>query len=257
MKARAVVLSALVLLGISALVVRLGKPSEEQSLQSVAALWGDLFWDTGRVASAPMHVSAAEEARLGHELARTVMSYNRLDAATHASVTQVGVRLARGAPGRTGYVFTGLDSPEINAFSLPGGQVFVMKGLAGFVKSDDELAAVIGHEMAHIELRHCLDGYRYSAVMKRIGLADAGEMMDLLRRDLSITYSREQEFEADARGVVIASQSGYDATAAIRVFRRLALQEGPRGSGMLRPYFESHPGAEERAQRLERQLGIR
>jgi len=257
MKSRIAVPSALLLLAVSALAVRLGKPHEEQSLEAVAALWGDVIWDTSRVASSPLHVSEADEARLGSRLAQTVATQTRPDLVSQPRVSMVGMRLAAASPGRLPYQFHAIDEGTVNAFALPGGHVYVTKGLDAFVHSDDELAAVMGHEMAHIELRHCLDGHRYATVFRRVGLADAGEIMDAMRRALAISYSREQEFNADARGAVMAAQAGYDATAAIRVFRRLALQEAPRGNDLLRPYFESHPGAEERAQRLEGQLRTR
>lgn len=252
MKPRVLSAAAVALLAAAGLLVHVGKAHEGQSLEAVATLWGDVFRDASHAASAPFHVSAAQEIRLGNQLAANVRATYRVDAAHQPAVLRIGARLSAQADSRVPFTFLAIDEPSINAFALPGGHVFVTRGLAAFVRGDDELAAVIGHEMAHIELRHCLDGHRYEAVMSRLGAAGAGELMDAMQSALAISYSREQEFEADARGVALASQAGYDPKAAPALFRRLAAAEPQPREGWLAPYLESHPAALERAARLDR-----
>lgn len=254
MNPRILSIAAVALLVVAGLLVQLGKPNDGQSLEAVATLWGDVFRDTSQAASAPMHVSAADEVRLGNRLAAQVRASYSLDPAHHAAVLRIGALLAAKAEPRVPYTFTTIQEPSINAFALPGGQVFVTSGLADFVQSDDELAAALGHEMAHIELRHCLDGHRYQTVLSRLGAADAGELMDAMLSSFARSYSREQEFEADARGAVLASQAGYDPKAAAALFRRLAAMQPRPRTGWLAPYLESHPAALERAARIEKQF---
>lgn len=252
MNPRLITAAALALLAAAGLLVHTGKLDAGQDLEAVATLWGDVFRDVSHAAAAPLHVSAAEEIRLGNELAANVRARFDIDATHQPAVLRAGTRLSAHVDARVPYNFVTIDELSINAFALPGGHVFVTRGLCEFVHNDDELAAVIGHEMAHIELRHCLDGHRYEAVLSRLGVAGAGELMDGMQRALAISYSREQEFEADARGVVLASQAGFDPKAAPALFRRLAAVE-PLPSGWLGPYVVSHPAALERAARLEKQ----
>lgn len=254
MNPRWTTLAAIALLAAAVLAVRQGKLDEGRDLESIAALWGDLFRDASRTASAPLHVSADRETQLGAQLSANLRAAYATDAEHQPSVLRVGQRLAAFAQSPVPFTFLAIEDPSLNAFALPGGHVFITRGLADFVRNDDELAAVLGHEMAHVELRHCLDGHRYEAVLGRLGAAGAGELMDAMQRSLSIAYSREQEFDADARGVVLASQAGYNPQVAAGVFRRIAVTEAPAPGGWFAPYAQSHPGAMERAARFERQV---
>ena len=247
MSPRFISAAAVAILAAAGLAVHLGKPVAGHSLEAVVTLWGDLFRDTSRATALPLHVSAEEEIRLGSQLAANVRAAYAIDVAHQPAVLRIGARLS--APGdlHVPYTFLAIDESSINAFSLPGGYVFVTRGLADFVTSDDELAAVIGHEMAHIELRHCLDGHRYEAVLARLGAADAGELMDAVHGALALSYSREQEFDADARGAGLARRAGYNPKAAAALFRRLAAQQPQPDTGWLGPYLKSHPAALERA----------
>lgn len=238
----------LMALALSAGLVHAGRVDANPSLESVARLWGDLMWDTSRAAVRLVHVSAPEEMRLGAKLAAAVGLPE--DAAESAYATSVGHALTTAVQRHAiAYQFHVVRDPSVNAFALPGGQVFVTTGLLGFLESEAELAAVIGHEMAHIDLQHCLDQYRYEAAL---GENDAARLADFIRQAHARAYSQQQEYDADSRGVLYALSSGYDPTAAARVFRRLARQEsaGP-ASGLLAPYLQSHPSNSDRATRLD------
>ena len=153
----------------------------------------------------------------------------------------------------------------MNAFALPGGEIYVFRGLLEFVESESELAAVIGHEMSHVDLKHCVDRYRYQLSLKRAGAGDIGQMFDIGRSLATIAYSQFQEVEADAQGTRISIDARYDPDAAARVFTRMgevmdgSVRHGaktPAGEAassavtMVSDYFRSHPGSEDRARRL-------
>lgn len=249
MNPRLISAAAAALLAAAAAAVQWGRLDNEQRLDAVFTLWGDVFRDSSQAAAVPMHVWKAEEVRLGNRLAAQVRAAYNLDAVHQPAVLRVGNRLAAYSGPIT---FAAIDDPSINAFALPGGHVFVTRGLAEFVQDDDELAFVLGHEIAHIEMRHCLDGHRYRIVLGRLGAASAGELMDAMHGALAISYSREQETEADERGMLLAHTVGYDCMKAPALFRRLAALEPQPRTGWLSPYLESHPGALERAAHMDR-----
>ena len=132
------------------------------------------------------------------------------------------------------YRFTVLDDPSINAFAIKGGYVHVNVGLLNFVSSDDELAATLGHEMGHVEMRHVVASSNVNTV---IGILTAiasivspiaavlGGLGGELAND---KYSRLDEMQADRYGLAIMTLAGYDPNAAIDVMSKLgAMEPGP------------------------------
>ena len=104
-------------------------------------------------------MTESRELEIGKEEHDKVMASMRViqDARLNAYINEVGQRVAAGShrPDLT-YTFTVIDSPEINAFALPGGYVYINRGLLLYLKSEDELAAVLAHEVGHITARHAI-----------------------------------------------------------------------------------------------------
>jgi predicted Zn-dependent protease len=248
MNHRLLLLACLAALAVSGLLVQAGRVDANQSLESVARLWGDVTWDTNRAATRLVHVSPEAEIQLGDRIyAAMAIPEDKTDAAYVDSVGQ-SLLSTLSRPGIR-YVFHIVQDPAVNAFAIPGGHVYVTTGLMNFVQSEAELAAVLGHEIAHIDLQHCLDVYRYEAAL---GGNEIAELADHIRQAPSRAYSQQQEFDADSRGVLFALSASYDPTAAARVFRRLALLEpAANSSGLLGPYLQSHPTSAGRASRLD------
>ena len=98
------------------------------------------------------------------------------------------------------YQFHVIDSSEVNAFSVPGGQVFVFTGMLQFLQSEAELAAILGHEIAHMDQRHCIEKYQYELAARKVGLEGIGHIADRARLPITIAYQKNQEIEADAQG---------------------------------------------------------
>lgn len=148
-----------------------------------------------------------------------------------------------------------LDQPDVNAFATMGGFVYVNEGTLDFVQSDDELAAVIGHETGHNERRHAVMfankaqianiifsiGALFSPVIWRFGqIAEAGLLMK---------WSRQQENEADAYGVLLMSRAGYDPYAAVTFMQHLEATHR-EGSNIVDRMFADHPATGERVKTL-------
>src|SRR5262249_39795652 len=147
----------------------------------------------------------------------------------------------------------------------PGGQIYVFTGLLDFLQSEAELAQILGHEISHVDLRHCVERYQYQLALKKIGVGDAAPLVELAHSLVAIGYSQDQEFEADASGERLAIDAGYDPDAAAAVFRRMKAQFGeptreqattPLGEAgqavgqAIGSYFRTHPPSEDRARQL-------
>jgi len=152
-------------------------------------------------------------------------------------VNEVGQRLAR-ASHRPGieYHFLVVDSPEVNAFALPGGYVYVTRGLIAYMNSEAELAAVLGHELGHVTARHSVQ--QLTAVTAanigasilqifvpetRGGLGDLA--VNVLGGALLAGYGREAELEADRLAAEYLARTGYDPQATVKVIGVLKNQE--------------------------------
>ena len=139
-----------------------------------------------------------------------------------AYVTDVGRRVAtqsgiQGA-GTGVYTFTTLNSPVMNAFAVPGGYVYITRQLLGLMNDEAELASVLGHEVAHIAADHS-KGRQNRGLLSQLGavlvgvVTGSGDLANLagqLGQGLFLSYSRNQEFEADALGIRYMTAAGYD-----------------------------------------------
>lgn len=159
------------------------------------------------------------------------------DPALQDYVNRVGQRIAAHSH-RAGitYHFTVLDSPEVNAFALPGGYVYITRGIMAYLNSEAELAAVLGHEIGHVTARH---GVRQqsAALAADLGLTVASifipelnntathNLANLLGGALLSGYGREHELEADRLGAEYLANTEYDPQAIIRVIKVLKAQE--------------------------------
>ncbi len=153
-----------------------------------------------------------------------------------AYVSSVGEKLAENSHrSHLIYRFTVLDSKDINAFALPGGYIYVTRGLLAYLNSEAQLAAVLGHEIAHVTARHSVRQYS-AAQLAGIGATLAsvfipnmnqagGQLMQVLGSALLSGYGREHELEADKFGAEYAARTNYDSGAMLDVIRVLKNQE--------------------------------
>ena len=177
-------------------------------------------------------------------------------------VDSLGQRLATHSPRQdVPYQFYVVEMVEPNAFALPGGFVYVSRGLLSIVNSEDELAGVIGHEIGHVAARHAVQRLSAAAPFAIVG-GVAGAVTGIVSDNLSdavmgITgltgmvflapYSRNQEREADTVGVDLAAATGYDPQGLSRFLHSLKVQETLRTEKPKSPsFFDSHPSTPER-----------
>ena len=159
------------------------------------------------------------------------------DPALQAYVNDVGQKLAHAShrPGLE-YRFTVVDSPEINAFALPGGYIYITRGILAFMNSEAELAAVLGHELGHVTARHSVQQLS-AATAAQVGVslvqifvpetrgALGDTAVNLLGGALLAGYGREHELEADRLGAEYLARTGYDPQAMVKVVGVLKNQE--------------------------------
>jgi predicted Zn-dependent protease len=168
-----------------------------------------------------------------------------------------------------GYHIMILDSPEINAVSSPGGHIFITRGLLELTGSEEDLAAIIAHEVAHIQLAHAasiINEMRLTEELTAIGAASAAaaakaasvpdrvvlfgnSVVELVNTLMKNGYSQTQEYEADRYALALLAVSGYQSSGLINMLKVLR-QVQPGGQGGL---YDTHPSPASRIAALEAQ----
>lgn len=218
-------------------------------------------------------LSESDELRLGRENDAEIRKQYGVYA--HAPlqryVQQIGERLAaKSHRPQLKYTFTVLDSPEVNAFALPGGYIYITRGIMAHLNSEAELAAVLGHEIGHVTARHSVRQYS-AAMAANVGFtigsiliselaSRAGQsLLNTLGSALLSGYGRDHELEADRLGAEYLARSDYNPKAMIEVVallknqevfeKTLAAKEG-RAPRVYHGVFASHPSADQRLQQV-------
>ena len=189
-------------------------------------------------------LTSADDVRAGREAAESVEASIGLldDPELVAYVEKIGKKLLRGLPTRDfAYHFSIVDQMEPNAFALPGGHIFISRGLLALANNEDELACVIGHEIVHAARRHAAQ----QQAIARYEKAFAPRFSSARTR---AAYSRDMEREADALGQKLAAAAGYDPMGMSTFMRRLDQRERLLIGAPREPtFFDTHPGSRERA----------
>jgi predicted Zn-dependent protease len=207
-------------------------------------------------------ISTAQEIRIGREAAVDLERRYGVDAdpVRTRRLTAVGGRLTavsvrRDLPWR----FRILAVRQVNAVSLPGGFVYVTRGMLDVLRSDDELAYVLAHEIAHVNQRHhvqLIEQYFALSIVITLlfgGDATTAQIADFVGFLLTRGFSRGREFEADDVGVGFAHRAGFRADAGLAVLERLRAIEG-RDPSQVEVLFRTHPGLADRIVRMRRRL---
>src|SRR5262245_58554633 len=182
-----------------------------------------------------------------------------------AYVNEVGQKLAAVADRKLPYEFVVLNSSVPNAWALPGGKIAVNRGLLPELRSEAELAAVLGHEITHAAARHGAKAQERGTILQAglavatIGAAVGGadqNVAGLLIQGAGLgaqlvqtKYGRDQELEADLYGMKYMKNAGYDPWGAVTLqesFVRLASESGAKPQSFIEGLFASHPPSEER-----------
>jgi predicted Zn-dependent protease len=226
--------------------------------------------DTGReITRAPARftrMTDEEEIRIGNELAqRYSVGLSSKDVQVESFIQSVGRKIFPTAHRKLPYQFHYLPDPNmVNAFALPGGHVFVGGGLLHFMDTEDQLAAVLGHEIEHIDQYHCAERVQLEANARKWHLGDVGALANIPITLFQVGYSKKQELAADQEGARLAVLAGYSPIGAIRLFEKFQKMEDEHTrhpndpaqelTGLawqtLSGYFESHPLPSERIQQV-------
>jgi len=210
-------------------------------------------------------VSAQQELALGYQSAKEVLAKEKIstDPQKNEMVKRIGQRIAT-VTGQNNYQweFFVIDKDdEANAFCLPGGKVFVYTGIFKYAANDDELAAVMGHEIGHALARHGaermsssqltqLSGQVLGAVMQGRGNPQNTAMVMQAfgigtQLGIMLPHSRTQEYEADHIGLVLAAKAGYNPRAALSFWEKFG------SSGETPPeYLSTHPAPANRIEQI-------
>ncbi|MDT7523404.1 M48 family metalloprotease [Rhodoferax sp. TBRC 17198] len=200
--------------------------------------------------------------------------------ALQSYVNALGQRLAgQSHRSQLQWRFTVLDSPEINAFALPGGYVYVTRGIMAYMDSEADLAGVIGHEIGHVTARHgaqratsqqnaglgVLAASVLGAVAEAYGVAGAGQLAGQVSQNVAAgyiaSYGREQELQADGLGAEYLFRTRYDPRNMIDVIKVLKNQElfaADQAKAEGRPvpvkgdWLSSHPSNDQRLETISR-----
>ena len=216
-------------------------------------------------------VSPQEEQRTGREMHPQILrEFGRYEnERVQAYVNRVGQSLVpRTELPNAQWTFTVLDSPIVNAFALPGGYVYITRGLLALAQNEAELASVLGHEMGHVTARHAAQrqtaalgagilGVLVGAVTGSGDLANASAGTG---QALVAGYSRDQEFEADDLGLRYIGRTGYDVNASPSFLNRMGEQSRLEATMMGQPgrvdqynILSTHPRTPDRVARAARE----
>jgi len=214
--------------------------------------------------------SPEQDVQVGQQSAAQVESQLPIlrDRGIQDYVSDIGKRLAGAVPGpKFPYQFKVIDVADINAFALPGGFMYVNRGLIEASRDEAELAGVMAHEMAHVALRHGTN-QASKAYLAQAGLgvlggllgnSSTGQIIGAVGgfglNSLFLKFSRTAEEQADIVGAQTLARSGYDPMAMARMFETLRERAGRDPSG-IEEFFSSHPAPKNRAARIQKEAQL-
>ena len=200
---------------------------------------------------------------MGEDAAREIESQAPIVSGPVAEwVEAVGRRLAAVSNSEFEYSFKVIDGPEINAFALPGGYIYVFTGLRKVAQTDDELAAVLAHEITHAEEHHFAKQYKKSTrrgigltvLSAVVGLPNvAQQVLGIMDFAMTQKYSRTQELQSDEAGMQRMARAGFNPQGMVTLLDKLS-KERERGN-TLDKWFGSHPDSKKRIEAAKRETG--
>jgi Zn-dependent protease with chaperone function len=213
----------------------------------------------------------ADETALGAQAAKDIEAHYRVvnDPAMVERLKRVGDVLVRVVERQDlTYKFKVLDIPGVNALGVPGGWVYVTKGMMKFIRTDDELAAVLAHELTHINHRHYyVQQSRQNGMMPALAAAlilsilahSAAPVLgvSVATRGALANYQRDLERDADLTGVTYLTKTGYSSVAMLTLMEHLDQMDKLTGQPDLGPLYQDHPRPDERVSYIQDDLRAR
>ncbi|HEU4711885.1 MAG TPA: M48 family metalloprotease [Pyrinomonadaceae bacterium] len=215
--------------------------------------------------------SVQDDVKLGRQAAQEAEQQFPImrDNQVQAYVERVGQRLVDAIPSQFQhsefqYFFKVVNARDINAFALPGGPMYVNRGMIEAARTEGEMAGVMAHEISHVALRHgtaqATKGQKYGLLAGIAGIAGTiltgnegiGQLAQAPFAVYLLKFSREYETEADVLGAQIMARAGYDPRDLAHMFQTIERQGGGSSGGFL----SSHPSPSDRYARINREAGL-
>ena len=273
---RWVALAFVLALGLAALVTaERRKAVARVSPDAVLYFVADTQHELTRLPVAYTRISDKDEIQIGNQLAEQYSFLTHIDDKDTenrdlaAYVARVGAKVAAHAHRKLPYKFHYIRRAGlVNAFALPGGHVYIGRGLMEFMDSEDELASVLGHELEHIDHYHCAERVQFEARARKLRLGALAVLWAIPVEVFQAGYSKEQELEADREGTRMAVAASYSPLGAIRLFEAIELnyrqaQEASKSPqdevgrlvvSTIEGYFRSHPPSSDRIAQIQRMI---
>ena len=209
-------------------------------------------------------ISAEQEIALGQDAAKSAADEMGLypEPQLQEYVASIGLKMAKASERPTlPWAFTVIDDPVVNAFALPGGPIFITRGILGHMSSEAQLASVLGHEIGHITARHSV------RQLSRAQLAQVGLLGAMIARPelqglgdvggqalglLFLRFGRDDETQADELGFRYMTSQGYDPSEMAEMFRTLDRTSG--GEGRTPQWLSTHPDPGNRVARTQERI---
>jgi predicted Zn-dependent protease len=269
---RLAIFVAVLAVGVSALYFsQRRRDSTPVSANAVVEVVADAQRDLSRVPMRLTRLSDDEEIAIGNQLADQYSGVTAQlgpeELGLESYVRRVGNNVSFHAHRRLPYSFRLVPNHTmINAFSLPGGSVYVGEGLLDLMTSEDQLAAVLGHEVEHIDHYHCAERVQIEAQLRNLRLEVVGALVQIPLTVWEAGYNKDEELEADREGMRLAVLSGYSPYGAVTLFEKFARlhneyiirAQSPEQElselaiQSLEGYFRSHPQPSERLAQANR-----
>ena len=249
-----------------------GNPQDKVSLDSIAEIGESILHHTAKTTKVLTRVSAEEEIEIGNRLHEKYL-YRRTEEDPRTDyVNEVGKGVAKGVKRKKiPYTFHIAGSTYPNAFASPGGHVYITKGMLDMLESEAELATILGHEITHVDAKHCIEAIQLKIAAEKI----KGTTIDTLvvvgsQTILRPGYSEVQEIEADFGGTYLASKAGYHPMGACTAFERIDKLSSSKNStntsvspvgdtikatgGIVDRYFSTHPPSPDRVEKIKKYI---
>jgi predicted Zn-dependent protease len=208
-------------------------------------------------------MSEAQEIQLGQEMDGQVRREMGVyeDAGLQRYVSEVGLRLARASERpNLPWHFTVVDQPAVNAFALPGGYIYITRGILSFLHDEEQLAGVMGHEIGHVTARHSAQQYT-KATSAGVGLTllsifvpEARPLQGVTETALGVLflkYGRDDELQADRLGAQYTARTGWDPRGVAGMLRTLQRLDVASGSSKGVPnWLSTHPAPADRVEKV-------
>ncbi len=200
-------------------------------------------------------VSDEEENKIGEELDKKIMKELKTGKERKFDVKKIFEKIKTHLERKKiNYSYSIIENKDVNAFAIAGGKIYLLTGLLDHLESEDEIAFVIAHEFAHIELKHCINRVQYSAIASKID-PTLGDIVQAAYLIYTMPFSQQQEYEADDKGAELMLKAGYKIDGAVSFFDKLEKLEKKYGiekRDELNDFISSHPTAKDRKERIKK-----